>query len=183
MSGTLRNLFVRFYEREFSSFCESGRCLRGNQPNKNCRHESRRTECYEKYVDVQVKRATAPRTPIKQSGRSQDPRWQKLKRQVSIRDEGKCQLSGLLTPDDWATIETEFKREFMMFIDSLDGAHIFPAGSYPEIMYEEWNVVLIGRFFHQRLDMLRHPVTNKPISSRERLQWLLYARDKIWYVL
>ncbi len=176
-------LTVDFTRPEFDMFCDRGQCLRGSIPSDNCMKGYRRDLCFEKYHEAREKELAKPRISIKATTRAADPKWQKLKSSVMIRDERKCQLAGLLTEDQWTIINGSFKHEFAMMMDLIDGAHIFPAGSYPEIKYEEWNVVIIGRFFHSRLDTLRHPVTGKDISSRERLQWLLYARDKIWYYL
>ncbi len=57
-------------------------------------------------------------------------------------------------------------------LSRLDCCHVFPVSLYPEVMYNDDNIVLLNRWVHHNLDDCKHPVTRDEISREER--------DKYW---
>ncbi len=56
-------------------------------------------------------------------------------------------------------------------IDRLDGAHIYPAGPYPEFKKYPQAIVPMAGYFHQLFDW---EVMNKKVrKAEERIQWLV----------
>lgn len=99
---------------------------------------------------------------------SSDVQWREVKERVRKRDGNKDRLLRVLTVKEALTLQ---KRAPSILLRKLDAAHIFPVSMYPDIMYNDSNIVMLNRYSHEALDNLRDPITNDPISYEERQNW------------
>ena len=95
-----------------------------------------------------------------------DPQWQALKLRVLKRDVG-CRLCRILSPQKAMTL----MKEAGNLVNVLDPAHVFGAGPFPFMMYDDDNVVMLNRFSHDMLDTCHDPVTGKLIDKETRDKW------------
>lgn len=99
---------------------------------------------------------------------SSDKQWRDVKDRVRKRDGNKDRLLRVLTVKEALALQ---KKAPANIIKQLDAAHIFPVSLYPDIMYNDANIVILNRYSHEALDNLRDPITNEPISYEERQNW------------
>lgn len=156
-------------ELKFFDDCSKGICNRHTLKSKRCKLDSKRKACYKKYVKKQNQKF--------ERMIQKDDRWEKTKILVSKRDNNKCQIWEILTQKEQTYILDKYLDDYIYHKD-IDHAHIKNKGSYPELKYDPDNVVLVRRLFHSLLDQLKHPVYRTPITSQERENWLIAARDK-----
>lgn len=161
---------------EFDSFvkgCDAGRCPRGATMNKKCKMQGKRRRCFRQYSTL-LKRNAAKREERK----THSQRVAEQRAQAMLRDKSRCKI--------WATLSTA-EREYVQNtwpddfnhprMLTLSMMHIIPKSSSQKMKYDVANVVMGREFFHRRLDQYRHPVTNKRITKKERLEIMRYARD------
>ena len=147
---------------EFTAHCRQGRCLRGNAPNKRCALDSRRLDCYEKYLKRKQKE--------KQTATAVDSRWEKVRKAVFDRDGHSCRLWRVLTSKEQCFVLTQFGRQFRM-LQELDPAHVQGRNAAPEHKYDPDMVFTLCRYFHSLMDTYRDPVTQEPMTKEQRDQW------------
>lgn len=94
-----------------------------------------------------------------------DLEWKKVKKKVTMRDRGLCRFLRVCPAKDAIAL---YKIAPSNWVERLDHAHICPVSIYPELCYEEDNIVLLNRWSHHNLDDCKHPVTGKPITREER---------------
>lgn len=99
---------------------------------------------------------------------SSDKQWKEVKERVRKRDRNKDRILRVLTVKESLLLQ---KNAPSVMLHKLDAAHIFPVSLYPDIMYNDANIVMLNRFSHEALDNLRDPITNEPISYEERQEW------------
>lgn len=99
---------------------------------------------------------------------SSDKQWREVKERVRKRDSNKDRILRVLTVKEALLLQ---KSAPNTMLQKLDAAHIFPVSLYPDIMYNDMNIVMLNRYSHEALDNLRDPITNDPISYEERQEW------------
>jgi hypothetical protein len=75
----------------------------------------------------------------------------------------------ILTPDEIAIVEKQ--NGYWLNNKFIDGAHIIPRSTLPSQIYNRDNVVLIGRFFHSRLDNYLDLITGEFIGQDGMALW------------
>ena len=98
---------------------------------------------------------------------SSDPKWLELKEIVKKRDKGQCQLLSKLSPQEFLLLTKQAGSR----ANILDPAHCFGAGSFPHLVYDKDNVVLLNRYSHDMLDYFKNPISGKPIDREEHTRW------------
>jgi len=129
------------FEQQFIDNCLSDKCIFRNLKSKQCYTEKKQKRCYEKYVEKRKKQFD--------KSLEKDWRWEDLKQNIIIRDNNECQCYKILNKEEIKIVE---KQEGFWLQRHLDGAHIIPRLSAPNHVYNENNVILLGRFFHSRID-------------------------------
>lgn len=94
-----------------------------------------------------------------------DIQWREVKIRVTNRDKKRCRFIKICTVKEMIYME---KKSPSALLNRLDHAHIFPVSLYPEIMYNDDNIVLLNRWSHHNLDDCKHPATGEKISKEER---------------
>ena len=109
---------------------------------------------------------------------SSDQKWQAVKARVKKRDGNKDRILRVLTVKEALLLQ---KKAPSVMLKRLDAAHLFPVSMYPDLMYNDANIVMLNRWSHSNLDELRHPITGDPISYDERQAWWeRIAGEKQW---
>lgn len=145
---------------DFKIKCNKGYCTRGTIKSKVCVKESKQDLCYKKYLAQQEKK--------KETWKEVDYEWEELKRNILIRDES-CVVSKILTKEEILAVEKQ--EGFWLNAKFLDGAHVIPRATLPSCIYDETNVVIMGRFFHSRIDKYLDLVTGEYIGAEGCYNW------------
>lgn len=98
---------------------------------------------------------------------SNDLEWQKVKSDVSKRDNNMCRLIKVLTYKEALIL----KKNAGPFINKLDHAHFIPVSQDSSIMYDKNNICLLNRYSHSNLDSSRNPITGEYIDSSQVTDW------------
>lgn len=98
---------------------------------------------------------------------SNDVEWQKVKSDVSKRDNNMCRLIRVLTYKEALIL----KKNAGPFINKLDHAHFIPVSQDSSIMYDKNNICLLNRYSHSNLDSSRNPITGEYIDSNQVTDW------------
>ena len=98
---------------------------------------------------------------------SNDLEWQKVKSDVSKRDNNMCRLIKVLTYKEALIL----KKNAGPFINKLDHAHFIPVSQDSSIMYDKNNICLLNRYSHSNLDSSRNPITGEYIDSNQVTEW------------
>ena len=95
---------------------------------------------------------------------SSDLKWSECKRKVKERDGNVCQICKCLTGKE----VKETKKHCSSYLFSVfDPAHIYPVSVYPNMMYDENNVMTLCRNHHTMIDDYRDPVYNYHIYENK----------------
>jgi len=129
-------------EVDFIEKCREGRCLRQTFKSKQCEKDSKQIQCYKKYVDKKTKE-------YEKEHIEKDWEWEALKRDLIIRDYS-CLVMKILTVQELKIVEQQ--EGFWLSQKFTDGAHIVSRAQAPKQIYNRSNVILMGRFFHTRID-------------------------------
>lgn len=109
---------------------------------------------------------------------SSDAKWREVKARVKKRDANKDRILRVLTVKEALMLQ---KKGPNVMLQRLDAAHIWPVSIYPDLMYNDANIVMLNRWSHSNLDNLCHPITGDPISYEERQDWWRrIAGEKQW---
>ncbi len=157
---------------DFITDCLKGFCNRKTMYNaKTCKTESKHKVCYKKYCEKIEK----DKQKLKFKGFNssyeiieKDYKWEELKEYIKDRDVT-CLVSKILTPDEIAIVEKQ--NGYWLNNKFIDGAHIIPRSTLPSQIYNRDNVVLIGRFFHSRLDNYLDLITGEFIGQDGMALW------------
>ncbi len=107
-----------------------------------------------------------------------DKAWQKVKLEVSKRDEGKCRLVRIISIGDMYAL----KKNAGQRLSVIQPAHIYPVSLDTSIMYEAANIVSLNSYSHSMLDSMKDPISGKSISKDEVYRWWKkIAGDDQWY--
>lgn len=146
---------------------------------------SRRSRSKDNSSEQSAKTPTIIRAP-----RIEDEQWEECKRQIWLRDAGLiyrgtsevgtswskyCKIWKSLTPDEKKDC-LELHRNSLWLNKTLDVAHIEAKGRRKDLYYTLDNLVLIGRFFHQRLTAYKHPVYNVSITPDKMKEIMRFAQ-------
>ena len=145
-------------EEDFIEKCRSGKCLRQTIKSKQCEKDSKKIQCYKKYVTKKEKEYAKDNI---------DYEWEDLKRDITIRDMS-CLVTKILTIQELKQLE---KEEGFWLNHHTDGAHIVSRSQSLKNVYNRDNVVLIGRFFHSRLDQGLDLITGEFIGFEGSKEW------------
>lgn len=149
-------------EDEFIEKCRSGRCLRQTIKSKQCEKDSKRVQCYKKYVAKKER-------DYKKDHEEKDYEWEDLKREILMRDISCLAIKCLTTQE---LIQVEKQDGFWLSQKYQgDGAHVVARSSSPKNVYNRDNVVLISRFFHSRIDNGLDLVTGEYIGFEGSKRW------------
>lgn len=162
---------------DFESFiehCEKGICLRNTFITNNCIKESKRRNCYKKYI----KKVEEQIESYYDNANASQIRWQEVKEQLIERDNNTCQLWKILSKDEQLHILHNYFEDYSQLSKQLDPAHIVPRSRSNELYYDVDNLVLISRYFHSLLDTWKHPVYRTTITDDERTDWYIKAKDQ-----
>lgn len=112
---------------------------------------------------------------------SSDQKWKAVKDLVRKRDRNKDRILRVLTVKEALILQ---KNAPSVMLKKLDAAHIFPVSLYPDIMYDDHNIVTLNRYSHEALDSLRDPITGLPLTYEERQEWWKrIAGEDQWHTL
>jgi hypothetical protein len=96
--------------------------------------------------------------------KEKDPLYEKVKKEVDLRDKRCCQFSRCLSI-----------KESYQFIDgspkTLDRCHIFSRSSHQKLIYIKNNIISLQRFIHRRMDDYKNPLTNENIDINKHFYW------------
>jgi len=108
-----------------------------------------------------------------------DYKWEELKSIIKIRDNNECIVYRILNKEEKRIVE---KQEGFWLQKYIDGAHIVARSIAPHHIYNPDNVVLVGRFFHKRLDDGLDLITGKFIGFDGVAQWWtrIMRDNKYW---
>ena len=147
---------------EFTEYCRKKICPRTNCCVKRCSVASRQEECFRKYCAVCEKERSA--------ALKIDPKWEKVRKIVLQRDQGKCRLWEILTDQERSYVMTHFAPSLLMLRD-IDCAHEQGRNAAPEHKYNPDMIFSLCRYFHTLMDTYKDPVTREPMSALCRQQW------------
>jgi hypothetical protein len=144
---------------EFIERCKQGKCLRQTLKSKQCEKENKQKQCYTKYHDKKTKEYEKDHI---------DYKWEELKAEIKLRDQS-CLVIKILTTQELKIVEKQ--EGFWLSQKYLDGCHIISRSQSPANIYNKNNVVLISRFFHQRLDQGLDLITGEFIGFEGSKRW------------
>jgi hypothetical protein len=149
-------------EDEFIEKCRQGRCLRQTLKSKQCEKDSKKIQCYKKYVARKTKEYEKQFIEV-------DYEWEAIKEVIKLRDMS-CLVLKCLTTQELLQVEKQdgfwLSQKFVG-----DGAHIVARRMSPSNVYNVNNVALISRFFHSRLDNGLDLVTGEFIGFEGSKRW------------
>ena len=96
-----------------------------------------------------------------------DTEWEECRTKVFQRDHLQCRLFKILSVVEAVLLKKNAGRMF----EIIDPAHILPKSTHPWIKNDPDNVVCLNRYSHQMLENCCHPITGKPISKDEEIEW------------
>jgi len=172
---------------QFQIDCNNKRCNRNTMYNdKTCKTDYKQKACYKKFL-IKVEKDNFKFLSKKSDYQEIDidTEYEEFKKLVWIRDTG--EYNGISNRNDWQnycifwnavlTLEekkyvlTNFKEQ--LFLNrNLDVVHIESQARRPDLKLDKDNVIIGGRYFHSLLDNYQDIVTQKPMSTEQREQWL-----------
>jgi hypothetical protein len=96
-----------------------------------------------------------------------DTTWEECRTKVFQRDRLQCRLFKTLSVIEAMLLKKNAGSQFGI----IDTAHIFPRSTHLWIKNDPDNVVCLNRYSHQMLENCCHPITGKPISKDEEIDW------------
>ncbi|MBD3216506.1 MAG: hypothetical protein GF311_28085 [Candidatus Lokiarchaeota archaeon] len=152
--------FKNYYERK-------GRCYNTAYERKNPLNDTELRKQYRKYVDSYVRLRDF----------TIDERWAFLRDKVRDRDKYSCRLWQVLNLEEKSKVANNLKGVFKI----IDIAHVFEKSVYPHLKYDIDNVVCLYRYFHNRLDSQKDPITGEPVSKEDiKAWWVRIIGDKLY---
>jgi hypothetical protein len=100
---------------------------------------------------------------------STDQEWQDLKKRIKTRDKNMCRGLRCLSSGEYK----KFIESSPGNINTIDPAHIFPVSAYPDMCYNDKNVLSICRGIHTRLDNFKDLITGNSCGINETYYWWL----------
>jgi hypothetical protein len=163
--------FVHFYH-------DNGRCVNQIQkPNHELSNQELQSR-YNKYVKSEQKKEEKKQELIEKQKQKSfnkqeevDLQLEEAYKKVDVRDKGKCQLINKLTREHFKELCSNAWKEML---DTIDHAHVFGKGPYPELKYDPNNIVLLNRYSHSMLDQYRHPLNGSQITDQEKIHWWIF---------
>lgn len=73
---------------------------------------------------------------------------------------------------------TESKQIILGNPTRIDRCHILSRSQYPELKYNENNIVPLQRFIHKRMDEYRDPISNEYIDLNKHYYWWYRIHEK-----
>lgn len=146
---------------DFQIKCNKGFCLRGTLKSNQCIKDLKQRQCYTIYVKQQKKKFDKQFSEV-------DYEWEQLKEEIKLRDNS-CLLTKILTNEELKIVELQ--EGYWLNQKFVDGAHIIPRAVAPKNIYNRNNVILLGRFFHSRIDNHLDPVTGEFIGIEGTAKW------------
>lgn len=105
---------------------------------------------------------------------SNDKKWKKCKDKVYKRDKGICQICRCLTA--YEVNQTKKLSSLPHLFLQIDPAHILPVSVYPEIMYDENNILSLCRHHHTLIDDYQDVVSGEHIQENKVFYWWWRAK-------
>jgi hypothetical protein len=90
--------------------------------------------------------------------------WEKVKKEVDLRDKRQCQLARCLSISESHQLKIDGPK-------IIDRCHIYSRSSYPELIYNKNNIVTLSRYIHRRMDDFKDPIYGNNISIEEHFYW------------
>jgi hypothetical protein len=107
-----------------------------------------------------------------------DYKWEELKSKLDFK---KCTLVAFLEEMKDTDSLLKLRANGSFLLKTIDPAHVFPKGGYPELKYDIENVIPLNRFSHSMLDQGRDPITGDRIPKKiTDLYWRALIGDKIY---
>jgi len=128
---------------------------------------------YQKYTQ-QIEHSQEKKRSYSPLRSSVDEEEQKVFKEVSKRDGGKCRLL-CITKEGYDSQKMDYQI--------IDHAHVYSKAEYPLLKYESLNIVCLNRYAHSNLDSNRDPVTGKRISRDEVKKWWLTILGEKQYTM
>jgi len=178
---------LKEYE-DFQKDCLRGFCQRQTIYNiKTCKTESKQSVCYKKFIEkfeknqekLKYKGFTGISNYDQVNILNKDYKWEELKQFLKERDIT-CLANKTLTADELVFVEKQ--EGYWLNNRYVDGAHIIPRSQASHLIYDVQNVILLGRFFHSRLDNLLDLVTGEFIGQKGKEDWItrIMQHNKLW---
>ena len=153
-------------EQEYIDYyAQKGRCIDDSFKRKNSLNTKQLHSRYEKYIK---------RNSKERKRAIEDDRWNAVKKGLPKE----CELIARLTLEKRFKEIAVLKENGKQLVYTIDPAHIFSRGSYPELKYDPLNVVSLNRFSHSMLDTYHHPIFGFPINKEEHSIWWEYIRGE-----
>jgi hypothetical protein len=90
--------------------------------------------------------------------------WEKVKKEVDLRDKRQCQLMRCLSISEYHQIK-------VCGPITIDRCHIFSRSSHPELIYNKNNIISLQRFIHRRMDDFKDPIYGNTIDINLHFYW------------
>lgn len=184
---------------EFFNNCKNKRCLRNTFISKNCEKDFKRKTCYSKYIQQQEKQLLKRQNTYIEKGKEikdyldkkergelidypENKEWIEFRGKILERDKT-CRIWNILSLAEKSYILKHFNEQLIIIgRGTLDVAHIIPRSEAPQLIFDEENVFLCGRYFHSLLDTYRDLVTQLPIKKSKRIEWInrIMQQNDFW---
>lgn len=165
--------FIEQYER-------TGYFPGGQYTKPNAKYNDRQLRSkYQSYVKSQEKKQDRRQAQIEKQQEKftqivengfedlKDHAWIQMREDVYRRDNYRCQLYAVLTPEEKKQFGNSFGYHWLRI---LNPAHIFKVGSNPSIKYKPEYVVTMNQISHSMLDQNNCPLTGRQIN-KEDVEW------------
>lgn len=153
---------------EFIEYCNKGKCLRKYKIGNNCSKSFKQESCFRKFEKQKlVKSKKQDNLSIEKKERNLYQ--QMINREVEIRDKY-CLVTNILDNDQKRDLTNQYGS--YIFSSVKDCAHILPKNLYPTLRYDKDNIILINRFFHERLDKFLDLITGEYIGLEGKKRWI-----------
>lgn len=158
---------------DFQKKCLNKKCSLRRKVNSACQTASKQERCYNVYLDRLIKQQ-------EKLNSFDDYKWKELKEEIKLRDNNQCLALKILTLDEIRKVEIQ--DDYWLSQKYIDGAHIIPRSSCPSQIYNKNNVILLGRFFHSRIDNYKDLITGEDIGLEGSAVWWtrIMHGNKLW---
>ncbi len=166
---------------EFKADCDRKYCNRNTMYTKNCLKEYKQEKCYNKYILKEQKELDKQNIKIEDGyilQNEKDILWEEVCQKVDYRDCDCIIWNKVLSQEEKQLVREIFSYE-LNFLKILDHCHIVSRSEDKSLIYEESNIFLAKRFFHQRFDQYKDLITGKGIDKERRDWWKKRIKEKI----
>lgn len=160
---------------EFKAYYEKhGKCPNDIQERSQSLNETQLRSRYKKYLKSQNKAKEARKRHIKKAVSKkigQDEQWIETREEAFNLYGSECLLIKKLRNLGLHEYVREIRKNSSGLHKTIDPAHVFPRGAFPQLKYDSENVVPLNRYSHSCLDQMRNPINGNQITKEEQIGW------------